>query len=162
MRKIHWVITTTSTDTEIKTTPNASWLLDPDILTHPEFVKLQYDKINAFTVWYDFHLKAVRQCIRTRTILSLSLSPSLSLSLSQKIKSQSNNLLVHVLRFEVTLPCIDVPFAGRTVAMPFWVCKILDIRTKLTIVLFKMQKKKNASTPPPPFFVGGQTLRLTA
>ena len=29
-------------DTEIKTTPNAPWSLDTEILTHRKFVKLQY------------------------------------------------------------------------------------------------------------------------
>ena len=127
-KKIHWVITTTSTDTEIKTTPNASWSLDTEILTHRTFVKLRYDKIYAFTIRCDFHPNAVRQCIRIRPTLSL----SLSLSLSKKKKSQ-NTTLPYLLRFKVTLPCREVAFAGKTEAMPFWYCKTYSGSVKLFV-----------------------------
>ena len=48
MRKIHGSITAASTDTEIKTKPNAPRSLATEILTHRKFVKLQY--ITPFTI----------------------------------------------------------------------------------------------------------------
>ena len=42
MRKIHRAITAASTDTENKMKPNAPWSLATEILTHQNFVKLQF------------------------------------------------------------------------------------------------------------------------
>ena len=42
MRKIRWVITAASTDTEIQTKPNSPWSLATEILAHRKFVKLHY------------------------------------------------------------------------------------------------------------------------
>ena len=39
MQNTHRVITTPSTDTEIKTKPNAQWSLDTEILMQRKFVK---------------------------------------------------------------------------------------------------------------------------
>ena len=44
-------MTTTSTDTEIKTTPDAPWLLATEILTQQKFVKLQYIVFVSFFFW---------------------------------------------------------------------------------------------------------------
>ena len=65
MRKLHCVITTPSTDTEIKRTPNASWSLDTEILTHRKFVKLQYtEKLRKKDEMHSWTYSAILRCYR--------------------------------------------------------------------------------------------------
>ena len=66
-KKMHWEIKAASTDTEIKTKPNAPRSLATEILTHRKFVKLQqYPRSVGY--WWNTHVLAEEGTIFNSTL----------------------------------------------------------------------------------------------